>query len=93
MRSTVIASAAAFTAVTLVVAVGTAEAQPRKRTHITVTPRSYLDPGTEVLPMSRSYTDYAVPPRYNPHVAFDPANERRSPLPETWYLPGYTRGW
>lgn len=24
--------------------------------------RSFLDPGTEVEPMSRSYTDYAIPP-------------------------------
>lgn len=33
----------------------------RARTRITVHPRSYLDPGTEVLPGQEKFTDYAFP--------------------------------
>lgn len=55
----------------------------RASTRITVRrARSFLDPGTEVLPGSRSYTDYAVgSPLYRPNDAFDPARSRRFPLP------------
>ncbi len=64
----------------------------RPATRITVRKaRSYLDPGTEVLPMSRSYTDYALPPQYTPNDAWDPARARRYPLPDNFYLPGYYR--
>jgi hypothetical protein len=34
----------------------------RTRTRLIVTPRSYLDGGTEVLPGQRKFTDYAIPP-------------------------------
>src|SRR5579885_2050780 len=34
----------------------------RTHTRIIVTPRSYLDGGTEVLPGQRKYSDYAIPP-------------------------------
>ncbi|MEA2935975.1 MAG: hypothetical protein QOD74_2621 [Variibacter sp.] len=54
----------------------------RTSTRITVRrARSYLDPGTEVLPGSRSYTDYAMPPMYRPNDAWDPARSYRFPLP------------
>ena len=33
----------------------------RPRARITVEPRSFLDPGTEVLPGDRKFTDYAFP--------------------------------
>ena len=38
----------------------------RTRTRIIVTPRSFLDGGTEVLPGQRKYTDYVNPPNYRP---------------------------
>ena len=38
----------------------------RTRTQIIVTPRSYLDGGTEVLPGQRKFTDYINPPNYRP---------------------------
>jgi hypothetical protein len=70
-----------------------AEAQRRGSTRVTVSKyRSYLDPGTEVLPRSRNYTDYISPPLWSPSQAYDPTGSFRSPLPDTWYLPGYTRG-
>ena len=34
----------------------------RTRTRLIVTPRSYLDGGTEVLPGQRKFTDYVNPP-------------------------------
>jgi hypothetical protein len=83
----------------------TAEAYPgagytysrtRQRTRITVRrARSFLDPGTEVLPQSQSYTDYASGgPLYYPSASAFPANQYRYPLPESYYLPGYTQwGW
>ncbi len=38
----------------------------RTRTRILVTPRSFLDGGTEVLPGQRKFTDYINPPGYRP---------------------------
>jgi hypothetical protein len=62
----------------------------RPPTRITVRrARSYLDPGTEVLPMSRSYTDYAIPPNHYPSRIWDTTNHYRFPLPDQFYLPGY----
>jgi hypothetical protein len=62
----------------------------RPPTRITVRrARSYLDPGTEVLPMSRSYTDYAIPPNHFPSRIWDTTNHYRFPLPDAYYLPGY----
>ena len=45
--------------------------------------RSFLDPGTEVLPLSRSYVDYALPPTNTsyPSSYWDVANTFRFPLP------------
>jgi hypothetical protein len=61
----------------------------RTATRITVRrARSYLDPGTEVLPMSRSYTDYAIPPNHYPSRIWDTTNHYRFPLPDPFYLPG-----
>jgi hypothetical protein len=54
---------AAFVAVTAF-AVAPAEAQSKKRTRVTVAPRSFLDAGTEVKPGDRKFTDYAFPPGY-----------------------------
>lgn len=54
----------------------------RAATRITVRrARSYLDPGTEVLPRSQSYTDYIVTPLQRPNDAWDPARSYRFPLP------------
>jgi hypothetical protein len=38
----------------------------RTHTRIIVTPRSFLDGGTEVLPGQRKFTDYVNPPNYRP---------------------------
>lgn len=69
---------------------GYAYDRPRTRTRITVRrARSYLDPGTEVLPRSQNYTDYAFPPLWYPSKSWDAAGARRYPLPDSYYLPGY----
>jgi hypothetical protein len=66
----------------------------RTRTRIIVTPRSYLDGGTEVLPGQRKFTDYAIPPYSRP--ADDALGPRwtfdRQPLNPIWES-GWTRGW
>ena len=50
--------------------------------------RSYLDPGTEVQPMTRHYTDYAIPPGgYFPSSVWDVTLDRRHPLPGRFELP------
>ena len=51
--------------------------------------RTYLDAGTDVAPMSKSYTDYARSPLHAPYRNYDPAQSFRSPLPDTWTFPGY----
>ena len=64
----------------------------RARTKITVRPRSFLDPGTEVKPGERKFTDYANPPTYmsgSAYASVDPTGSRRSPLPMPFELPGY----
>ncbi len=43
----------------------------RRRTRIIVQKRSYLDPGTEVLPYSQSSFDYAVRPTFSPTQVID----------------------
>jgi hypothetical protein len=64
--------------------------QKRARTRITVRRRSFLDPGTDVLPGERKYTDYAIPPySYSGMSVFDnTAFYHRSPLPGPFDLPG-----
>ncbi len=70
----------------------TARPASGQRTRITVRrARSFLDPGTEVLPLSQSYTDYAMPPLYHPTRIWDTTGAYRSPLPggppDTGWLP------
>jgi hypothetical protein len=62
----------------------------RPRTRITVTRRSFLDPGREVIPGSQhEFTDYAHPPGYSPTSVIDnTAFNRRSALPGPFDLPG-----
>lgn len=54
----------------------------RRRTRIVVEKRSFLDPGTEVLPGSQGYTNYAFGPGYGrPFSVLDnTAFSHRSPL-------------
>lgn len=61
----------------------------RARTRITVRRRSFLDPGTDVLPGERKYLDYAISPTYSAMSVFDnTAFYHRSPLPGPFDLPG-----
>lgn len=61
----------------------------RPRARITVRrERSFLDPGTEVEPMSQSYTDYAFPRSYTPlGVVSGPTTPAGWQNPK-WPLPG-----
>jgi len=60
----------------------TARAGSGQRTRITVRrARSFLDPGTEVLPLSQAYTDYIYPPLYSPTRSWDTTGAYTSPLP------------
>jgi hypothetical protein len=67
----------------------------RPRTRITVEKRSFLEPGTEVVPGDRKYTDYAFPPGYSPIAeALGPGRDyRRQPLLDPWDFPGYSNVW
>jgi hypothetical protein len=61
----------------------------RPRARITVRQRSFLDPGTEVLPGSERSTDYAIPPGYSPTAIIENrAGVHRWPLPGPFDLPG-----
>jgi hypothetical protein len=61
----------------------------RPRTRITVQRRSFLDPGTEVLPGEEKSTDYVFPPGYSPTQVIDnTAFSHREPLPGPFDLPG-----
>jgi hypothetical protein len=63
----------------------------RARTHITVRrERSFLDPGPEIIPGSRSYTDYAIPPNSRASVTerWNPTREWGYPGPSALFLPG-----
>jgi hypothetical protein len=64
------------------------------RTRITVRrARSFLDPGTEVLPRSQAYLDYAYPPLWRPYRIYDPTGSFLGPLPDNnFWMPG-TSGW
>lgn len=65
----------------------------RTRTRVIVTPRSYLDGGTEVLPGQRKFTDYAIPPYWTPIDILGPGKTYdRQPLNPIWES-GWTRGW
>lgn len=70
--------------------------QSGPRTRVYVTKRSWLDPGTEVLPGDRKFNDYATGGPYQ-HQAIDRLNShldwRRQPLSETpWDTGGTPRG-
>jgi len=61
----------------------------RAPTRVTVTGRSYLDPGTEVFPNSQSYRDYVFSPLYqSPSQVADPTLSRSSLPPPLW-IPSY----
>jgi hypothetical protein len=61
----------------------------RVRTRITVTPRSFLDAGTEQLPGESKSLDYAIPPAYSPLQVLGPGRDfRRQPLLDPWDFPG-----
>lgn len=63
--------------------------QARAPTRITVRRRSFLDPGTEVLPGDEKYTDYAVSPSHRAmSVLENTAFNRQSALPGPFDLPG-----
>ena len=67
-----------------------------RTTRIRVRPRSFLDPGNNVEPLSQHYTDYALPldgrgtsylyDRNDPKSSWS-----RMPLPTCFDLPGYCR--
>jgi hypothetical protein len=62
----------------------------RRRTTIIVQRRSYLDPGTTVLPGQRKYSDYATQPFWSPTDVLGPgrsANER-NPIGARWEFGG-----
>src|SRR5262245_32619439 len=73
----------------------------RPRARITVEPRSFLDPGTEVLPGDRKFTDYAFPagPYSMPQSVVNNIGGRvgwhYSPLPGPFDLPSRNNpfGW
>lgn len=71
------------------------QAAPKQRatTRIRVTRRSYLDAGTEVKPGERKFTDYVYGPNYSPTSVIDntSAGGIRSPLPDNFTLPGWSR--
>jgi len=81
-------------AVITVAALASASAEPaqkkrvvtnQSRSRITVQPRSFLDPGPEILPGERKYNDYAIPPGYSPLQVLGPGRDfRRQPLPDPW---------
>jgi hypothetical protein len=69
-----------------------ADAQTRRdqRPRVYIKKRSYLDAGTEVKPLSKSYHDYAF--GFNqqyPVYGFDPTGHERYPLARQFELPNY----
>ena len=61
-----------------------------QRARITVRrARSYLDPGTEVLPRSQSSLDYAFPPGWYATRIWDTTGAFRSPLAQPFELPNF----
>jgi hypothetical protein len=65
----------------------------RPTTRVIVRRRSYLNAGTEVMPGERKFTDYVYGPNYSPTSVIDntPAGGIRSPLPDNFSLPGWSR--
>jgi hypothetical protein len=61
----------------------------RKRTHIILQRRSFLDPGTTVLPGQRKYSDYANPPYASAIDVLGPGRGYdRQPLGARWEFGG-----
>jgi hypothetical protein len=61
----------------------------RAPARVTVPARSFLDPGTEVIPGDRKFMDYAIPPGYSPTSVIENTSAyHRSPLPGPFDLPG-----
>lgn len=60
----------------------------RTRTRIIVQRRSYLDPGTEVLPGERKFTDYAFPPTYSSYSSIPGSSNPAGFQNPKWPLPG-----
>jgi hypothetical protein len=64
---------------------------------VTVTRRSYLDPGTaQKYPLSEHYHDYAFPPDAASSVFYDPTDwkvnfHNRTPFPNCFDLPGFCK--
>jgi hypothetical protein len=67
----------------------------RTRTRLIVTPRSYLDGGTEVLPSQRKFTDYVYPLGHRPSSALGPnvVTNPPGPIPDPFFLPGKNNPW
>jgi ABC-type amino acid transport substrate-binding protein len=64
----------------------------RARTRITVAPRSFLDPGNQVIPGDSKQLDYAVPPGHSPLQTLGPGRDfRRQPLLDPWDFPGTSK--
>ena len=69
----------------------------RAPTKVTVTRRSYLDPGTATkYPLSEHYHDYAFPPDSASSIFYDPTDWRvnfhnRTPFPNCFDLPGFCK--
>jgi hypothetical protein len=64
---------------------------PSGRRIVIVTPRSYLDAGTEVKPGERKFTDYALPPGHTGYSAYPDHNDwkaswTRMPFPDCFDL-------
>ncbi len=61
----------------------------RPRTQVVVVRRSYLDPGTEVLPGEERFLDYAFPPLHQPYNVVTNIGGRvgwhNSPLPGPFF--------
>ncbi len=62
--------------------------QSSPRTRVFVSRRSWLDPGTEVLPGERKFTDYAYAPGYNYGRNIDRLNQGRNPLSDNFDIGG-----
>ena len=62
----------------------------RRRTVIIVQKRSYLDPGTWVLPGQRKYSDYATQPFSSPTDVLGPGRGayERNPIGPRWEFGG-----
>lgn len=67
----------------------------RARTRIIIQKRSYLDPGTEVLPGDRNDRDYAFLPTHSPLSVLDntPGGRSQSALPGPFDLPSKNNPW